>query len=198
MSRILFCLVTALLASCFAKNEGWPKWASSLTTELKCGMSLDELNALTDQAVIVEEGARPWLGKHRINERHTDLWLQFGENGGLRSIILAQPDSFKTMRLSPRINLCSGESTFRLRIRLPEELLGAQAYVDGERAATLESLQEDLELPSGNHQVTIKKEGYEPLTRNFHLGLRDRGDQRLDLRSADLQPSLPSRQVGVI
>jgi len=92
------------------------------------------------------------------------------------------------MRLSPRRNLCTGELTFRLRILLPAELLGATAYLDGERTATLDDLQEDFELTIGQHLLRIEKEDHEPIIKNLQLGTRDRGDQRLDLTEVDLWP----------
>lgn len=181
-------LGTALFVSCFSSADHWPGWTRHLLDELKCGMSLQEIETLADQKVIVEEGKRSWLGKHRISRGHTDLWLQFTDQGGLQSVILAQPDSFKTVRLSPRRNFCTGKLTFRLRILLPEELLGSAAYLDSERTATLDDLQEDLELVIGQHQLRIEKDGYEPIVRHLHLGPRDRGDHRLDLTEVDLRP----------
>jgi hypothetical protein len=188
MNRIIFCLGITLLGSCFAKADHWPEWAGYLADELKCGMSIRELETLADQKVIVEEGERPWLGKHRISRGPVDLWLQVADNGGLQSVVLAQPDSFQTMRLSPRRNLCTGELAFRLRILLPAELLGASAYLDGEMTATLDDLQEDLELVIGQHQIKIKKDGYAPVVRDLSFSPSDRGDQRLDLTELDLRP----------
>ncbi|HKI05361.1 MAG TPA: hypothetical protein VKK31_25500 [Thermoanaerobaculia bacterium] len=147
-----------------------------------------ELETVAEREVITEGGERPWLGRHRISRGHSDLWLQFADEGGLKSVILARPDNLQTMRLSPRRNLCTGELTFRLRILLPAELLGATAYLDGERTATLDDLQEDFELTIGQHLLRIEKEDHEPIIKNLQLGTRDRGDQRLDLTEVDLWP----------
>jgi hypothetical protein len=194
-----------LAVSCYAGEAVWPKWSRQLVENLRCGMSVEQIERLTREEIIVESGDRSWLGRHRISRRHTDLWLQFREDRTLVSYILARADSPKTTILSPKRNLCTGEITFQLRLLVASDFLGAAVRLNGQPFATIENIQEDFELPLGRHELLIEKEGYAPIRKRLCLELTSRGDHRFDLRGAaqhrpgaepDLQLRRPPRRAA--
>lgn len=99
--------VLALLllpASC-----GPVRWVEDLRSELRCGVSLSELRALTDHEVERVEPSNntlPWRGSYLIAGKHADVWLDF-EHDQLVSFISARIDGLTSMRSSPKENLCS-------------------------------------------------------------------------------------------
>lgn len=179
----------ALLASeaCLG-HEDWPQWARELTAELECGMTIEQVRQLTNERINALEGSgHPVLGTHYIRKLRSDLWLRFNEAGRLESVTLSQVDGWRVMatRLSPRQDLCSGDLTFFLRALFTRDLEGAILFLDGQRVDPHGGM---LEIPAGDHELRIEKEGYEPILRHLHFGPGDRGDYRLDLTREELRP----------
>jgi hypothetical protein len=123
-----------------------------------------------------------------VSRGYADLWLRFNQQDRLEWVTLSKMDGWRIMatRQSPRRNLCTGELTYQVRLDWTVELEGATVSLDGQE------VQPDggqITVSAGEHEVRIEKAGYDPIIRHLDLGPEDRGDQSLDLRSVDLQPS---------
>lgn len=176
-----------ILSSC-ASTERWPRWADDVASHLRCGMTLNEIQAATDKGIVSLAGPHPWLGMYRISAGSTELWFQL-KNGGLESIVLCTPDSLKTVRMSPRRDLCTGRLEFLVAVELPEELRGARIHLDGAEITHTNDTQVDLTVTVGDHELRIEQEGYMPIVRQLHFTNDDRGDHRLRLTRSELQTS---------
>jgi hypothetical protein len=172
-------LVCLLWAGC--EDTGWPRWASDLAGQLRCGMSPQSIQSLT-KARLTPLGSRGPFGTHSIHQGKETLWLLIGDKG-LESILLSKPDGWKVMstRLSPRRNLCTGQESFLLKIEWSQEFLGATVYLDGRKVDDKDWSGAYLEIPSGRHELRIEKSGLDPVVYSFDFGPEDRGDRRLDL-----------------
>lgn len=186
-----------VLTSCLSGAVKWPGWAKDLTTKLSCGMQIEEIRGLTEKEIRPVAGGHPWTGDYRVDGGRSELALMLSQDGGLQSIALSQIDGWRIMatRLSPRRNLCTGESIFLLRIgwtvTLSEFLEGADVYLDDRR---LEPEHKSLfEVPEGKHELLFFNDGI-GLIRHLDLKPGDRGEQRLDLIEDELRPMQAPRQ----
>jgi hypothetical protein len=170
--------VFASLLVVFSCASRLPSWVGGLSTRLRCGMSLDEVQALTPLRLNTLSGKRPWLGMYYFRKGGTDLWLQL-EDGRLQSFIVSKVNGLATVRLSPKENLCTGKLAFRLRIYLPKELAGACVFLDEARLSCSEELLRDVEMPAGQHQIRITHDGYAPFSKRYSNQVGDRGDLEL-------------------
>jgi hypothetical protein len=87
----------------------------------------------------------------------------------------------KTVRLSPRTDVCTGTLSFRLRIHLPQELPGSRILVDGAQVGVVRGLQEDVPVPLGEHELRIESDGHRPIIRHLKISARDKGDLVLSI-----------------
>jgi hypothetical protein len=85
------------------------------------------------------------------------------------------------------MNLCTKELSFFLRLRWSFALQGADVFLDGRKLGVSDWNGNLLEVPAGNHEIRVKKSGYEPVIKNLELGLEDRGDQWIDLTAEELR-----------
>jgi hypothetical protein len=190
--------VSLAAMTCLAMSQAgprWPTWAEELTAQLKCGMSLEEVDRITDKAIVTLDGpAHPWFGKYLVRGGHTfskDLHLILDAAGKLQSVFLTiRPDGWRLMatRSSPRRNLCTGELTFAFRIDWTSELQGAQVYLDGRKVAESDWVDQFLLVPVGKHDLRFEKQGFEPIIRHLDLQPEDRGDQHLGFQEEQLRP----------
>lgn len=177
-------ILTLLLSS--LGGPRWPSWSKDLSKDLKCGMSLSEIQELS--GLQITAASRPW-GTHFINKGRSDLWLEIGEEG-LESIMLVKTDGWKVMstRSSPQENLCTGLLKFFLRIVWTTGLEGADVYLDGRKIESSDWKGAHLEVPQGDHELRIEKEGFVSIVRDLKFEPEDRGDQRITFTPEDLAP----------
>ena len=105
------------------------RWARDLISKLRCGMTIDEVQYVAEEKVVALAG-QGRLGTHYIRRGGTDVWLQVSDRKVV-SVLSSQVDSLKTTRLSPRTNLCTGEVSFLVRLKLPAGFETARIYIDG-------------------------------------------------------------------
>jgi len=171
-----------LLASSRCAFGTTPSWALDMETHLKCGMSEQEVRAVAPRMYLDHGGEYPWLGRYSFQQNGADLWVQF-KDGRLTSFVVSQENWFKlkTVRLSPRTDICSGALSFRLRIHLPQELPGARILVDGVQVGVVRWLQEDVPIPFGEHELRIERDGHRPIVRHLQISDRNKGDLVLSI-----------------
>ncbi len=183
-NRIVWLLCFGL-SSCLT-GAGTPVWVDDLSARLKCGMTVQEVQAQTSLKLVSLEGAHPWLGTYYFRKNDTDLWIQL-EEGKLKSLVVSRPKGLKTVLLSPKRNLCAGTVSFWLRIYLPEELADSRVLLDGASVPQSEKLLAEIELPEGEHEVRIEQGGYEPVLRHFKNGPKDPGEIKVRITPSELR-----------
>ena len=177
-----------VLASSATGCRSWPTWARELSGKLECGMALEQVESLAaEQGLDLRSISDPWLGRFYVSKGYADLWLRFNQQDRLEWVTLSKMDGWRVMatRLSPRRNLCTGELTYQVRLDWTVELEDATVTLDGQEVQPDAGM---ITTSAGEHEVRIEQAGYEPIVRHLDLGPKDRGDQRLDLRSVKLQP----------
>lgn len=169
-----------------------PRWVKTLVSQLRCGQSLEEIRVLTDREV-EKTTSQPDLGSFWINEKWADVWFEL-QDGRLVTVTTGRIDGYTSKRISSKRNLCTGELTFRISLGWVKSLEGADVYLDGQLLEANASSGVVFYVSGGDHELLVKKKGYEPIVRHLHLGPEDRGHQWMDLESDDLNPS--SDQAG--
>lgn len=165
------------------------KWAESLGTQLECGMPTSEISELAVPSARLDPYEHAWLGDHKLQKGRTTLWITTS-SAGLEAYRIATDElrKLKSVRLSMRRNVCTGETTIAVHLLTRRELVGAEVFVDGVLAGQVDGLMSTrLEIPPGTHEIRLEKEGYPPLVRVVsYSGATTRGEQRLDLSTATL------------
>lgn len=161
----------------------WPRWAERVSGQVRCGMGLEDLDAITD----LDLRKRPrvdGLERFAVSKRNTDLHFYLGA-GGLESIALSKLEGWKSTRLSPIRNLCTGDTQFSLLMSWTEDLVGASIYLD-EGLADI-SIGDRFLIASGEHHLRVEKEGYISAERLLDFGPNDRGDPQVYLRACETE-----------
>lgn len=185
----LFFTVTCLfLAGCYPDSTDEPKWIADLMPKLRCGMELEDIRSLTTRKVHELEYEHWFLGSHYISTAWYDLSFRFDDGGGLEAVTWGAAENSKTLRYSPRTNLCTGRIDFYLWVTWTYDYVGADVFLDGAYVDQEERPWPYLELPSGPHELRIEVEDFQPVIRRFDFGENDRGDQWLELTEKDLYP----------
>ncbi|HKZ19446.1 MAG TPA: PEGA domain-containing protein [Acidimicrobiia bacterium] len=164
----------------------WPDWAKDLAAQLKCGMTLEDLDRLTEQPI-----EKRGFGEVLIGQGRASLSLQLDPNDRVQTIrLIRRPDGWRLLatRSSPERNLCTGQLTFIIRIIRTVDLEGSEVYLDGLKVEESEMKGDLLRVPAGEHELRFEKKGYEPIVKRLILNPEDRGDQRVDLSEERLQP----------
>ena len=193
-AMFLYMPALLLLSSCVSGAVKWPRWASNLSTQLQCGMMIEDVQGLTDKEIRpFGSGAHPWVGDYRVHGGRSELSLMFDKSERLESIALSQVDGWRIMsvRLSPRRNLCTDELTFLLRYQrtsaVAEILEGADVYLDGQKLGPSAWSEPLLEVPSGVHELIFVKNGV-GIRKSVDLRREDRGNLTLELTAEELRP----------
>ena len=101
MTRLPFMLLLAFAtASCAA---GPAKWVKSLAAELRCDMTIKEIEAKAQRPVKPLD--RAW-GTHFVDDGDTSVWLTI-ENERLKSYQIAWVKGLKIVEKEPAVSLCS-------------------------------------------------------------------------------------------
>lgn len=185
--HVLAPIFLSMAFSC-ASTAGLPSWARGLVGQLRCGMSLQDVQSLTPMTLNSLGGERPWLGMHYFRRGGTDLWLQFDDRH-LQSFVVARVNGLSTVRLSPKNNLCTGTLSYRLRIYLPEESAGACVFLDGVRVSCSKELLRDVEMPGGEHEIRIDVNGFLPIVKRYRNDPESRGDVELRIDARAMSPA---------
>ena len=193
MGRICVILTLLLVGSCASTNR-WPRWAEHLSSQLECGMGLEQIQGLTDRRTI------SWmtLGRlktYHISGRQSDLWIYLNSNG-LELIALGKVDGWRVMstRFSPLKNLCTGELVYLVRLIWSTDLQGAEIFLDDRKVKEEDKLGPFIEVAAGDHELRIVKEGYTPVVKHLSLDSADRGDQQLQVTKHGIIEFGPSRR----
>lgn len=157
-----------------------------LVRQLECGMSIMEVENVAGRRVETTN-SKPDLGTHLLRGKSSSAWLTFRDDH-LQSVITGRIDGLTSVRLSPKKNICTGELVFFLSIEWVETLQGSDIFWDGEVVEKGASSGLILEVSSGNHELRIVTEGYEPIVKQIHLGPQDSGRQDILITGADLKP----------
>lgn len=169
-------LLGVAVLSCY---RDWPE-AGDFQEQLRCGMSLDELNQLAERFDV------KLFGLHSTRDgKGADCYLR---NGGetfefwfsgpsLEWFRRGRMFGFRDFRQSLRVSLCTQERTGHLVIHVsaPSELDDAAVVVDGRVQGTIwgalgSKATRSFALPLlsiGAHEIRIEKEGFEPIVREF-------------------------------
>lgn len=131
-SLVLVALVLGVLVTGCRWDE-----AGAFEEELRCGMSPGEVEALAERFAVesfrpVDEPNR--YVTHVLNEGSTFFEFYFGDSG-LETVRRGASTGLTTgTSYEPRANLCTGEITdsLVLRIKGSQDLAGAEIFVDGE------------------------------------------------------------------
>jgi len=181
ISRLKLLGITLSLAVSAKCGHTQPAWTTNLIARLKCGMTLQELEGLDLKAKVTFRQGEPFVGDYGVSRGELRLWLQFANGQRLESYVLQQPEA-SHWRLSPRVDVCTGSQSYRLRVVAgAEPILKARIYVDGKEIGTLDK-HIDFVLAAGAHELRIEANGYPPFDYNLELGPSDRGDQLFEVR----------------
>lgn len=172
------CLLTT---SCLYPDHA-PAWVDDLVSSLECGMSLAEVESLSDRELKVIE-AKSDLGTHQIDGKMADIWLGF-EQGKLTTLTSGYIDGVASSRRTPVKNLCTGDLTFEVTVEWIDRLEGADVYWNGELVQKNASSGISFSASAGAHELHVVKEGFEPIVRNLSLNPEDAGEQWIELLEA--------------
>jgi hypothetical protein len=138
----------------------------------------------------VTAGAHPWLGELHIRFGRRQLWLDLDANGQLQGLVLAQPNGWRFMatRLSPRLDLCSGERSYLLRLRNLAEWQGAEVFVNGTRVSEREELTGLVSAPEGVVQLEVRRPDRSVWIKVLTLEPSGPGERRVELLSQKQVP----------
>lgn len=164
-----------------------PSWVESLTSQLRCGMSSGQVQALT-HLELIQVVSRRDLGTHTIQGERADLFLGFEEDR-LVTTTSEVPTGLKGVWRTPKKNLCTGEIEFLLSVEWVFGLQGADVYLDDQLVVENASSGIIVKVPGGRHELRIEKDGYEPFSRILELGVEDQGDQKIQIEPKDLNPT---------
>ncbi len=185
--RVLLLAALPVLLGCYPDPEEKPAWIEELQDELRCGMTLEQVQELTRRRVSDLEGGHWFWGGHRISTSWHDLWLKFDGNG-LRTVAWGAAVDSKNTRLSPRLDICDHEIAFLVNVVWTYDYTSTDVYLDGKPLGSKLDNCPPLLLGPGHHTLRVEVPGFEPVTRELRLTPEDRGDQELRLGAKDLQP----------
>lgn len=94
---------TLLLFACASPS----RWAEALETQLKCGMSVKDVETVSQKTVQTMEVPRGWV-THFLRDGSTDVWLGFRDDK-LESVQVAWAEKMMKMATYQRIDLCQGK-----------------------------------------------------------------------------------------
>jgi hypothetical protein len=100
MKAALIALLLAFTATACAGAPG--KWARELAAEMRCDMTIKEVETKAQRPV--KDLKRAW-GTHFVEDGGTDLWMTF-ENGRLKSYQVAWTSGLKVVEKEPPVSLC--------------------------------------------------------------------------------------------
>jgi hypothetical protein len=179
-SHALLALVLGVLVTGCRWDE-----ASAFQEELRCGMSPGEVESLAQRFAVesfrsVDEPNR--YVTHVLDEGSTFFEFYFGESG-LETVRRGASTGLTTgTSYEPRVNLCTGEITdsLLLRIKGSQDLAGAVILVDGEPRGRLSKgpgYQMSIGLATGPHEIRIQQEGFEPIVIPVDYGPKVEADE---------------------
>ena len=169
--------VAMLALVCLVGCGEWEA-ADELQQRLRCGMTPAEVDTVAEG--LGAESFRPIeepneYTTHVLNQKRTFFEFYFGDDG-LETVRQGASVGWTTgTSYEPRVNLCTGEVTDHVVLTLkgPQELAGAEIFVDGQPRLRLSSgpgYQRNIALSTGPHEILIAKEGYEPIVLHVEYG----------------------------
>lgn len=186
MRPSMLCLL--LTVSCYGLDRD-PAWVKDFVSKLECGMTLTEIQGLTDREVKPAQSQTSLdLGTHLVNSKWAEVWLDL-EGGQLTSVTSGRIDGLTSIRLTPKKNICSGKLTFILSLEWIEPLQGADVYWDGHLVEADASSGLIFPVSAGAHELRVVKEGYEPIVKHLRFEVTDPGRRDVTLTSQDLRPA---------
>ena len=154
-------------------KRGWPSWAEELISNLECGMAVADAQRLAGTE-LSRLGGNAVLGTHMVQRRFEpgSVVLVF-EEGRLESCFITRPVPATTsLRTSPRRNLCTGESSFVLKMGPLFFSDGTKTYLDGRVLRRADGFHGAL-VAAGRHELRIEMPNR---TVVHHLDLRPEKD----------------------
>jgi len=169
---LLLCLL-----SCASRGD-WPQWTDDVVALLRCGMTIEELEALADMEIrptIPTTYFRDTYVTHAIYKDHVSVKLHF-EDDKLRGFARWRPWGLMGVYISPKVNLCTGELTFLLSLSAGDEFADATVYLDG---AKIKDPWESFTVSGGQHELRIERKDHEPIIECLQFDNDDMGDHRM-------------------
>jgi hypothetical protein len=150
----------------------------SYMSQLRCGMSLQQVQALS--RFKVKPVGQHRLGGYRANIGRGAVWMEFGD-GRLTTVTAQTISGLTSARLSPKKDLCTGQLTFFVSLEWPADLQGTDVYLDGQLAAENAKSGLVLEVREGEHVIRLERQGRAPIVKALALDESSRGDQWIDI-----------------
>lgn len=180
-------LLLAGVLSC--ASWSWPQWSEELVSSLDCGMAPQEVRDLAGQDLkpVTSVAFRGVYGTHTVDKGDVTVWLHFDE-GRLEGVSRWRPEAWKlkSVHISPKTNLCTGELSYFLRLSLQAALDDPTVYLDGEKVE--DPWERPLEVTEGDHELRIEAGGYQPILKRVSFPEGDSGHRWLKITHDDLQP----------
>lgn len=105
--RYLLMLALGAVTGCSA--GGPSEWALTLEKQLKCGMAVAEVEALTDREIELDQWQHPWATNVILGDLgHPEMYLGFPD-GRLDSFQIEWTYSLTGVASYSRVDLCQGE-----------------------------------------------------------------------------------------
>jgi hypothetical protein len=154
-------------------------------TQLKCGMTIQEVKAVSKVQIKAVGGHR--LGEHRANFGRDAVWLDFVD-GRLRSATAQTLTGLTSARLSPKKDLCTGKLTYFVSVEWIAELQEPNVYLDGKLVAEKAVSGLVLDMGEGDHVIRLERPGIVPLERRLALDEGSFGDQWIVFKDFERLP----------
>ena len=187
VSLAVLLLVLTFSVSCALGSDRDPLWVENLISQLRCGLTLADVERMVDREIEEEDSLMARLGSHRIDGKWATVWLDFTA-GELAAVASGRIDGVASMRTSPKRNLCTGELTFLLQVGWVTDLRGATIFLDGQMVEENAIGSFACQIPAGTHHLRLEKDGFLPIRRKISLEPGDPGVYQIDLGSHDLRP----------
>jgi hypothetical protein len=183
---LLMFLSVIISMSCGHVLSGQPDpWAKALISGLRCGMSVAEVQAKTTQEIYgSSEGSALFSETHFVSNMPrdgvTEIFFTFKDDR-LESYMVGALEGYTSLRFSPKVNLCTEELTFFVRLNWTAPHRETDVYLDGSRIGGEELRGNLVSVSAGDHELRIEREGSEPIVEQLHLVVGGRGNIWLDL-----------------
>ena len=191
---ILSVSTSLLLTSCIALTgiKKDPEWVVDIKNQLSCGMTPEEVRALTEKEL--KAHARQLL---ILDPQSYDSYAVYGtwahvnlhfQQGSLISILTTRVNGLASAESSPLVNLCTGELTYRIRLAYPYTLKGCALYLNEELMERCAN--GHFFLPPGRYEMRLEKAGFAPIWKRFELknDRNQRGTIYLSVEGAEVVP----------
>lgn len=188
MRKLPLLLMAACVVGCW-------KWSGTdvFVSDLRCGMSEAEIRTVVDSypGLQLRRASNRAFGELVAAKSGTMIWLDLDSRQRLYGVFSSWTNGYASAAYALKRDLCTGLRSVHVRMGGPDDLAGADIYLDNRRVAALSpSLAvADMEVPLGSHQVRVEKCGYTPWVTQLRYAEDSNGYVPIDVPLPTVDPT---------